>query len=584
MPDNETTANRGYQLPHATNNLDQDVARLRAAFNAIDGDVSGLLTAVAGKAATGHTHAISDVSGLQSALNAKLDAGSSFALDTLSDVDTAAAVSNMFLRFVNGVWIPVAFDASMVASGTLNPARMPAHGHSIAEVTALQAALDGKQAAGAYAMALHGHAISDVTTLQSSLNGKANISGGNELNGHQTITGKVQARGTGLDAAFQPFNTNGNRDWRVMQKDDGRFVITDETAGSERMAFGANGSVDITGTHITLPFTMYGNRQIYNGSGETKLYVQNGAQVDTYASYVNGGYGGAEFLTGLAASGGGSYIWDRAAGRDLVFGTSNAERMRIKWYGNILIGTSNESVWNGASGSGILLGPDGAGYFHRDNNPSMIAGRRGSDGDIALLQRDGVNIGSFAVWTNGAVYDLRLVSHQGNLVLRAGGYSSLTASSFNGALNSQPTYDLTGSGSNVIVTSAGNIRRTSSSIRYKTDVEDLDTALADHAIDRLRPVWYRSRNADGDDKATWSHFGLIAEEVDLVEKRLVRYRTVSVTTNEDGERVETPLANPEPEDVDYSRLSVLLLDAVRRMKADLASLRTEFNAYRAAHP
>ena len=69
MPVNDITATRGYQLPHATNNLDHDVARLRSSFSAIDADVAGLLTSVAGKAAVGHAHVISDVSGLQSALD-----------------------------------------------------------------------------------------------------------------------------------------------------------------------------------------------------------------------------------------------------------------------------------------------------------------------------------------------------------------------------------------------------------------------------------------------------------------------------------------------------------------------------------
>lgn len=43
------------------------------------------------------------------------------------------------------------------------------HVHTIANVTGLQAALDGKQPAGSYAAASHAHAISDVTGLQSAL-------------------------------------------------------------------------------------------------------------------------------------------------------------------------------------------------------------------------------------------------------------------------------------------------------------------------------------------------------------------------------------------------------------------------------
>jgi hypothetical protein len=47
-----------------------------------------------------------------------------------------------------------------------------AHVHTIANVTGLQTALDGKQAAGSYAAAVHGHVIADVTGLQTALDGK----------------------------------------------------------------------------------------------------------------------------------------------------------------------------------------------------------------------------------------------------------------------------------------------------------------------------------------------------------------------------------------------------------------------------
>jgi hypothetical protein len=107
------------------------------------------------------------------------------------------------------------------------------------------------------------------------------------------------------------------------------------------------------------------------------------------------------------------------------------------------------------------------------------------------------------------------------------------------------------------------------------DVEDLNYSLAANAIDNLRPVWYRSKDASGDDKETWSHIGLIAEEVHAVEPRLVSYRTVEVTTDELGERVETPLEVPEPEGVDYARLSVLLLAEVKSMKNEMSKLKAE---------
>lgn len=51
-----------------------------------------------------------------------------------------------------------------------------AHVHPIADVTGLQAALDGKQSAGTYAPATHSHAISDTAGLQSALDAKQPLS------------------------------------------------------------------------------------------------------------------------------------------------------------------------------------------------------------------------------------------------------------------------------------------------------------------------------------------------------------------------------------------------------------------------
>jgi hypothetical protein len=152
-----------------------------------------------------------------------------------------------------------------------------------------------------------------------------------------------------------------------------------------------------------------------------------------------------------------------------------------------------------------------------------------------------------------------------------------------GTLTSQPTYDNTNAGAaNMVVTSAGLIRRSTSSIKYKKDVEDLNYSLAANAIDNLRPVWYRSKDASGDDKETWSHIGLIAEEVHAVEPRLVSYRTVEFITDEFGKSVETPLEVPEPEGVDYARLSVLLLAEVKAMKNEISELRAEITALKGA--
>lgn len=126
MPVNNTTPNRGYQLPFASNKLNEDVARLIAALGAIDTDMAAAMAGLLTKAAATHGHVISDVAGLQGALDGKMSASVQLALEALSDVNLTGAGDGMFLRRVSGKWSPVAFDAGMISGGTVAEARLPA--------------------------------------------------------------------------------------------------------------------------------------------------------------------------------------------------------------------------------------------------------------------------------------------------------------------------------------------------------------------------------------------------------------------------------------------------------------------------
>jgi len=197
----------------------------------------------------------------------------------------------------------------------------------------------------------------------------------------------------------------------------------------------------------------------------------------------------------------------------------------------------------------------------------------------AILVRGRTNDGAAILYfqnNSGTVNNGFLTGFNGTLQIYGGNYVGPLTIAADGSLTSQPTYDQTAAGSNVVVTSAGLIRRTSSSIKYKKDIEDLDPGLVSNAVDNLRPVWYRTKNPVGDDKANWSQIGLIAEEAALVEPRIVRYRTVEVQAS--GEiRAEVPLENPEPEDIDYGRLSVLLLAEIQQLKLRISQLESQLN-------
>ena len=169
-------------------------------------------------------------------------------------------------------------------------------------------------------------------------------------------------------------------------------------------------------------------------------------------------------------------------------------------------------------------------------------------------------------------------------IVSSGGTSNLRCSNDSGAegfrvaatiVRSASIVGLTtGTAANVFINSANNsIYRSTSSIKYKTDVETMEDSFAD-AILGLRPVWYRSLGQDDPD--SWGYWGFIAEEVAEVDPRLVSF---GVPTDykrqydEDGEPIEPDVADlTEPEGVQYDRLVPHLVNLLARQRDQIADL------------
>jgi hypothetical protein len=140
----------------------------------------------------------------------------------------------------------------------------------------------------------------------------------------------------------------------------------------------------------------------------------------------------------------------------------------------------------------------------------------------------------------------------------------------------------TASAANAFLNSAddNNLLRSTSSREFKRDIEPVDQARSD-AILALEPIWYRSTAPA--DRADWSWYGLIAEEVAKIEPRLVHYgyheddyELVPEEVEEGAEpsfrRVLKRDAQLKPDGVQYDRLAVLLLDVLKRQEARIAAL------------
>jgi len=270
---------------------------------------------------------------------------------------------------------------------------------------------------------------------------------------------------------------------------------------------------------------------------------------------------------------------------EMTFGGSATEQMRIDSSGRLLVGTSSSpssgqgqyslAVVQGFAGAG---GTTGSGDFSLQRGEAATAMSSGDDiGYIKFNDSAGntfASIAALADATPGAS------DYPGRLVFSttADGASSPTERmriQSDGELLVPAVYTFTtANAANVHVFSDGTLRRSTSSEKYKTDVETLEDVYAD-ALLQCRPVWYRSTcNKDNPGHGWW---GFIAEEVAEIDPRLVQWKTVEVTYDDNGSAVETP-CDPEPEGVAYDRFVPHLLNLIKRQKEQIEAMEARLSA------
>lgn len=116
----------------------------------------------------------------------------------------------------------------------------------------------------------------------------------------------------------------------------------------------------------------------------------------------------------------------------------------------------------------------------------------------------------------------------------------------------------TGLGANVYIDGTGGLLRSTSSLKYKHDVQDAPYGLAD--VLKLRAVTYKSTN-DGET----THGGLIAEEVDAAGlKEFVQYNT-----------------DNEPDALSYGNMVSLCIKAIQELNAKVDAQAAEIAALKA---
>ncbi|HBN7477626.1 TPA: prophage tail fiber N-terminal domain-containing protein [Escherichia coli] len=112
--------------------------------------------------------------------------------------------------------------------------------------------------------------------------------------------------------------------------------------------------------------------------------------------------------------------------------------------------------------------------------------------------------------------------------------------------------------------------RSTSSRRYKTDIESLENRYADELL-KLRPVWYRSTCEK--DRKDWGHYGLIAEEVGEIAPQYVHWREAV----DDDDPEDISLNGMVAEGVMYDRLVVPLIHHIQKLTKRVEELEAKLS-------
>lgn len=304
------------------------------------------------------------------------------------------------------------------------------------------------------------------------------------------------------------------------------------TGGSERMRIDSSGNVGIGGTAgAASKLNILGT---YTASGNNAFAVQTNGTIPSGATT-----NGIGFLTGLntqAASFTCSQLTHFYAQQGTI-GASSAVTSQFGFYAESSLtgATTNYGFY-----SNIASGSNRYNFYAAGTAFNYFAG------DTAIGRANSTSVRLFVQGANTST-DYALVCY--NSAETTLFYARNNGEFATGTAASSPYNNTTANAANVEVDSSGILRRSTSSLRYKSNVADATHGLAD--VLKLRSVTYKGKN-DGDKVFG----GLIAEEVhDAGLTEFVAY-------DKEG----------QPDALHYGNMVALLVKAVQELSAKVAAL------------
>jgi len=309
-------------------------------------------------------------------------------------------------------------------------------------------------------------------------------------------------------------------------------VQTFYTNGAERMRIDSSGNVGIGTSSPSYKLDITGSTaRVYNDAAT--LLLQRPTNSRSGSISLTGTTGAIQYYAGTNGAGEASSVAHQFYSDSP---STLSSLMTILGGGNVGIGTTSPSV------------------KFQVNHSSDVAAINASGGGVTLgMSNSSANDVLLRMTNNSSnFYDIRNISSSSNFSLDYNGTSRMTFRASDGVLFVPSVYATTNAAAaNVYVGSDGSIVRSTSSLKYKKDVQDATHGLAD--VLKLRSVTYKGKSESNGDTVFG---GFIAEEIDALGL------TEFVQYADDG----------SPDALAYGNMVSLLAKAIQEQQALITSL------------
>ena len=380
--------------------------------------------------------------------------------------------------------------------------------------------------------------------------------------------------------------TSGSAGLKETGGNDGVLLLQTTTAGGVATTAVTVDTAQNVGVGVT-PSSWGSGRRSLSVAGSTANYFV-GANANATVFGTNTFHDGSDnkyIATGYAnlyLQSSGQHLWYNAASGTAGNAITFTQAMTLDASGNLGVGVT-PSAW-GTAGNIDFTGNYAAGNNGFSQNAyNGSGGWKYSTTAAASVYQQAAGIHTWYNAPSGTAGNA--ITFTAAMTLDASGKLTIARTGGTGISAIGVYNTTTASAANVFVVSDGTFQRSTSSARFKTNVETIQAQYAQNILN-ARPVWYRSLCAD--DNKDWGHWGFIAEELAMVDPRLVHWKTEEttfVTEEVDGQQVtkqvSTKLDTPIADGVQYDRFVPLLLKQLQEQQALITSLTERITALEA---